>query len=191
ESAPGQLPIVTIAGDESEVVATVASNIAVASVYDSRNTLLVDAEHAAAPATHIVGARIAPGVADVLGGLVAWSDAIVTVVIGRDRRLDVIPAGSAQIPASAPPASAGHSLRDDLARLARRYDLMIVVAPEGLSQVGPASVLPGLSVVLCARIAFTPLERLVSSVSSLVNSDVRLVGLVLWDSDSAPIVPRR
>ncbi|HZS60075.1 MAG TPA: hypothetical protein VFA43_12450, partial [Gemmatimonadaceae bacterium] len=47
ESAPGQLPIVTIAGDESEVVATVASNIAVASVYDSRNTLLVDAEHAA------------------------------------------------------------------------------------------------------------------------------------------------
>ena len=187
----GEVPIVTIAGDESEVVATVAANIAVAAVYDSRNTLLVDAEHAAAPATHIVGARIAPGVADVLGGLVAWADAIVTVVVGRDGRLDVIPAGSAQIPVSAPPPGAGHSLRDDLARLARRYDLMIVVAPEAVSQIGPASVLPGAAVVLCARIAYTTLEKLTASVESLKSSGMRLVGVVLWDSDSAPITPRR
>jgi Mrp family chromosome partitioning ATPase len=186
-----ELPIVTIAGDESEVVATVASNIAVAAVYDSRNTLLVDAEYAAAPATHIVGARIAPGVADVLGGLVAWADAIVTVVIGRDLRLDVIPAGSAQIPISSPPAAAGRALRDDLARLARRYDLMIVVAPENVSQIGPASVLPGAAVVMCARIAYTSLERLSASVESLKSSGMRLAGVVLWDSDSAPITPRR
>jgi len=186
-----ELPIVTIAGDESEVVATVASNIAVAAVYDSRNTLLVDAEHAAAPATHIVGARIAPGVADVLGGLVAWADAIVTVVIGRDLRLDVIPAGSAQIPVSSPPPAAGRALRDDLARLARRYDLMIVVAPESVSLIGPASVLPGAAVVMCARIAYTSLERLNASVESLKNSGMRLAGVVLWDSDSAPITPRR
>jgi len=191
ERQPTELPIVTIAGDESEVVATVASNIAVAAVYDSRNTLLVDAEHATAPATHIVGARIAPGVADVLGGLVAWADAIVTVVIGRDRRLNVIPAGSAQIPSSSPPATAGHSLRDGLARLAKRYDIMIVVAPEAVSQIGPASVLPGAAVVLCARIAYTTLERLTTSVESLKNSGMRLAGVVLWDSDSAPITPRR
>jgi Mrp family chromosome partitioning ATPase len=186
-----ELPIVTIAGEEAEVVAAVASNIAVAAVYDSRNTLLVDAEHAAAPTTHIVGARVAPGVADVLGGLVAWADAITTVVIGRDRRLDVIPAGSTKVPASTPPPGAAHSLRDDLARLARRYDLMIVVAPEGVSQIGPASVLPGAAVVMCARIAYTTLEKLTASTESLKSSGMRLVGVVLWDADSAPITPRR
>jgi Mrp family chromosome partitioning ATPase len=191
ERAVTDLPIVTIAGDESEVVATVASNIAVAAVYDSRSTLLVDAEHAAAPATHIVGARLAPGVADVLGGVVSWADAITTVIIGRDLRLDVIPAGSDQVPASMPPPEAGHSLRDDLARLARRYDIMIVVAPEGVSEIGPASVLPGAAVVLCARLAYTTLERLVASVESLRASGMRIAGVALWDADSAPLTPRR
>jgi Mrp family chromosome partitioning ATPase len=186
-----ELPIVTIAGEESEVVATVAANIAVAAVYDSRSTLLVDAEHATAPATLIVGARLTPGVSDVLAGLVAWADAITTVVIGRDRRLDVIPAGSERVPSSTPPPTAGHSLRDDLARLARRYDLMIVVAPEGVSQIGPASVLPGAAVVLCARLAYTTLERLGASVASLRSSGMRLAGVVLWDADTAPIAPRR
>lgn len=82
-------------------------------------------------------------------------------------------------------------MRDDLARLARRYDLMIVVAPEAVSQIGPASVLPGAAVVLCARIAYTTLEKLTTSVASLKESGMRLVGVVLWDSDSAPITPRR
>jgi Mrp family chromosome partitioning ATPase len=186
-----ELPIVTIAGEESEVVATVASNIGVAAVYDSRSTLLVDAEHAAAPATHIVGARLTPGVADVLGGLVSWADAITTVIIGRDRRLDVIPAGSEQIPPSAPPAEAGHALRDDLARLARRYDLMVVVAPEGVSEIGPASVLPGAAVVLCARLAYTTLEKLAASAESIRSSGMRIAGVVLWDADSAPVAPTR
>jgi Mrp family chromosome partitioning ATPase len=191
ERSTSELPIVTIAGDEAEVVATVAANIAVAAVYDSRSTLLVDAEHAAAPATHIVRARLAPGVSDVLGGVVEWADAITTVVIGRDRRLDVIPAGNAQVPSSNPPPSAGHSLRDDLARLARRYDLMIVVAPEGVAQIGPASVLPGAAVVLCARLAYTTLDRLAESAASLRTSGMRIAGVVLWDADTAPITPRR
>jgi hypothetical protein len=82
-------------------------------------------------------------------------------------------------------------LRDDLALLARRYDLMIVVAPEGVAALGKASVLPGSAVVMCARIAYTPLERLVAAVGSLWNSDMRLAGVVLWDADSAPITPRR
>ena len=68
---------------------------------------------------------------------------------------------------------------------------MIVVAPEGVSQIGPASVLPGAAVVMCARIAYTTLERLSASVASLQNSGMRLAGVVLWDSDSAPITPRR
>ncbi len=68
---------------------------------------------------------------------------------------------------------------------------MIVVAPESVSQIGPASVLPGAAVVMCARIAYTSLERLSASVESLKSSGMRLAGVVLWDSDSAPITPRR
>ncbi len=186
-----ELPIVTVAGEEAEIVATVAANIAVAAVYDSRSTLLVDAEHDAASATSIVGARLAPGVADVLGGMVAWADAITTVTIGRERGLDVIPAGSERVPDSHPPAAAGPVLRDDLTRLARRYDIMIVVAPEGVSQVGPQSVLPGSAAVLCARIAYTTLARLAASAESLRASGMRLAGVVLWDADAAPVAPHR
>jgi Mrp family chromosome partitioning ATPase len=172
-------------------VAAVAANIAVAAVYDSRGTLLVDADHRRAAATGVVGARMSPGVADVLAGTVAWADVITTVTIGRERALDVVPAGSATVPESAPPPAAGVALRDDLSRLSRRYDMVIVVAPEGLSQVGPASVLPGSAIVLCARLAYTTLARLSASAAGLRASGVRLAGVALWDADAPPVTPHR
>ena len=188
------LPLVTVTGDESDVVATVAANIAVAGALDSRSTLLVDADPRVAAATGIVAARVAPGVSDVLAGTVSWPEAIVPVAVGRDRSLDVIPAGSD--PRAAWPAQHGStlsadSLRAELSRLARRYDLLVIAAPAGLAQVGPDSVLPGPDVVLTARIAYTTLTRLTAAATALRTSGMRLRGVVLWNADAAPVAPHR
>ncbi|HWZ59700.1 MAG TPA: hypothetical protein VNW46_12055 [Gemmatimonadaceae bacterium] len=188
------LPLVTVTGDESDVVATVAANIAVAGALDSRSTLLVDADPRVAAATGIVAARLAPGVSDVLAGTVSWPEAIVPVVIGRDRSLDVIPAGGdprAAWPAQHGSALSAESLRAELSRLARRYDLLVIAAPAGLAQVGPDSVLPGPDVVLAARIAYTTLARLTAAANALRTSGMQLRGVVLWDADSAPLAPHR
>jgi Mrp family chromosome partitioning ATPase len=188
------LPLVTVTGDESDVVATVAANIAVAGALDSRSTLLVDADPRVAAASGIVAARLAPGVSDVLAGTVSWPEAIVPVSVGRDRSLDVIPAGSdprAAWPAQHGSSLSADSLRAELSRLARRYDLLVIAAPAGLAQVGPDSVLPGPDVVLTARLAYTTLARLTAAASALRTSGMQLRGLVLWDADSAPVAPHR
>jgi Mrp family chromosome partitioning ATPase len=211
------LPLVTVTGDESAVVATVAANIAVACALDSRATLLVDADPQVAAASAIVAARLAPGVSDVLAGAVSWAEAITVVAVGRDRSLDVVPAGGdpgAAWPADrtgtllpdprqvvdggeatavvvpAPMLSA-ETLRGDLSRLARRYDLVVIAAPPGLGQVGPASVLPGRDVIVTARIAYTTLERLGALAAELARSEMQLRGIVLWDADAAPPTPHR
>jgi Mrp family chromosome partitioning ATPase len=189
------LPLVTVTGDESDVVATVAANIAVAGALDSRSTLLVDADPRVAAASGIVAARLAPGVSDVLAGAVSWPEAIVPVVVGRDRSLDVIPAGS-DPSAVWPVAHHGselspESLRAELSRLARRYDLLVIAAPPGLAQVGPDSVLPGPDVVLTARIAYTTLASLTAVAAALRPSGMELRGVVLWNADTAPVAPHR
>ena len=56
-------PVVAVTGDEPEVVATVATNVAIAAVHDSRTTLLIDADPVAAAVNGIVGVRRSPGVA--------------------------------------------------------------------------------------------------------------------------------
>jgi Mrp family chromosome partitioning ATPase len=188
------LPLVTVTGDESDVVATVAANIAVAGALDSRSTLLVDADPRVAAASGIVAARLAPGVSDVLAGTVSWPEAIVPVAVGRERSLDVIPAGSdprAAWPAQHGSALSAESLRAELSRLARRYDLLVIAAPAGLAQVGPDSVLPGPDVVLTARLAYTTLARLAAAATALRASGMELRGVVLWDADSAPVAPHR
>jgi Mrp family chromosome partitioning ATPase len=188
------LPLVTVTGDESDVVATIASNIAIAGALDSRSTLLVDADPHTAAASGIVAARLAPGVSDVLAGAVSWPEAIVPVVVGRDRSLDVIPAGSD--PSAAWPAEHGsrlsaEALRAELSRLARRYDLLVIAAPAGLAQVGPDSVLPGRDVVLTARVAYTTLANLTAAATALRSSGMQLRGTVLWNADAAPVAPHR
>jgi protein-tyrosine kinase len=184
------LPMVTVTGDESEVVATVAANLAVAGALDSRGTLLVDADPSLAAISGIFGVRLTPGVSDVLAGNVTWPEAITTASVGRDRVLDIIPAGGLAVAAAG--ATVTHeALRLELSRLARRYDLVVVAAPAGLARVGPDSVLPGPDVVFTARIAYTTLERLSAAVESLRVSGMRVRGLALWDADAAPVTPHR
>jgi hypothetical protein len=133
-------------------------------------------------------------------------------VIGRERSLSVMPAGN-QIGATTAaftamripePESQSESemltagldgsastvdadeLRAELIRLGRRYDLIVVAAPAGAAQLGPASIVPVRDAIICVRVAYTPLARLARAVDTLRESGLRVRGVVLWDADVPP-----
>jgi len=192
-TSPLAFPFVAVTGDEAAIVATVATNIAVAAINDFRSALLIDADPDAGLVAGIVSARREPGVAEVLAGRSDWAAVTVTASAGRDRLLDVIPAGHRggyRLSGDAVPDEITRGeLRAELLRLGRRYELIVVAAPPGAPQTGTRGILPVSEALVCARVAFTTLTRLATSVSALQDSGLRVRGIVLWDADSPPRVP--
>src|SRR5687767_5718139 len=84
---------IAIIGDEPSVVATLAVNLAAAAAHQARHALVIDAD----VTVHSVSAALlippAPGTTESLTGEVEWPEVIVHAVVGRDRTIDVIPAG--------------------------------------------------------------------------------------------------
>ena len=178
------IPIVTVAGDDATIVATVASNIAAAAAYEARSTLLVDVDSAASTIAQVFRIRSNPGLADIIADRAEWSDAVTQAVIGRDRTLDILPSGTSK---SATTPDAIERIRGDFARMERRYDLIVIAAPTAYVLRGAASILPGPDVVLCARVAHTRIAQLRKTVEQLRALDLRIHGLVLWD-DNSPVI---
>jgi Mrp family chromosome partitioning ATPase len=175
------VPVVTVAGDDAAIVATVASNIAAAAAYEARSTLLVDVDAATSTIASIFRIPSNPGLAGIIDGQSEWAGSIVQTMIGRDRYLDVLPSGTRK--PKVPEGSAAQRIRGDFARMERRYDLIVIAAPTAYVQRGPTSIIPGPDVVLCARVAYTRLARLKDEVQSLRALDLRIHGLVLWNDD--------
>ena len=175
------IPIVTVAGDDASIVATVAANVAAAAAYEARSTLLVDVDPATSTIASIFRVRSNPGLGGIIAGTSDWADSIVQTIIGRDRVLDVLPSGTRRT--GPPAADVAQRIRADFARMERRYDFIVIAAPTAYVQRGRASILPGPDVVLCARVAHTRIARLKEAVESLRALDLRIHGLVLWDSD--------
>jgi Mrp family chromosome partitioning ATPase len=191
---PIAFPFVAVTGDEAAIVATVATNLAVTAINDFRSALLIDADPDAGLVAGIVSVPRQPGVADVLAGRSDWAAVTVPASAGRDRTLDVIPAGQRgghrlSGERATPDDAARGELRGELLRLGRRYELIVVAAPPGAPQTGSRGILPVSEALICARVAFTTLSRLASSVSVLQDSGLRVRGIVLWDADSPPRVP--
>lgn len=178
------IPIVTVAGDDAAIVATVASNIAAAAAYEARSTLLVDVDPSSSTIANVFRIRPTPGLSDIISDRADWPEAITQAIIGRDRTLDVLPSGISK--ASASPESI-ERIRGDFARMERRYDLIVIAAPTAYILRGTASIIPGPDVVLCARVAHTRIAQLRSTVEKLRSLDLRIHGLVLWD-DNSPVI---
>ena len=175
------VPIVTVAGDDAAIVATVASNIAAAAAYEARSTLLVDVDSVTSTIANIFRIPSNPGLAGIVSGTSKWGGSIVSTVIGRDRNLDVLPSGTKRTGTVDPVVA--QRIRGDFARMERRYDLIVIAAPTGYVQRGPNSIIPGPDVVLCARLAHTKIGRLRDAVNGLRALDHRIHGLVLWNDD--------
>jgi Mrp family chromosome partitioning ATPase len=180
------VPIVTVAGDDAAIVATVASNVAAAAAYEARSTLLVDVDPATSTIANVFRIPSNPGLAGIISGTSDWSESIVQTTIGRDRTLDVLPSGTKRAAGPLDP-SVAERIRGDFSRMERRYDLIVIAAPTGYVQRAAASIIPGPDVVLCARVAHTKLVRLREAVDSLRALDHRIHGLVLWDDDT-PVI---
>ena len=179
--------LLTVSSDDTAIAATVAANLAAAATYDARSTLLVDAELSACAVSSILGVRPEPGFGDVLSGRVDWTEAVVPATIGRERALDVIPSGLCGEPADGfDPEPTRHSL----ARIARRYDLVVlVVGPQHIRQ-GDRSILPAPDLIYCAQVGHTTVDALRAGTAALRGAGARIRGLVLWKAE-VPLMQSR
>lgn len=175
------VPIVTVAGDDSAIVATVAANIAAAAAYEARSTLLVDVDPTSSAIASVFRIPSNPGLAGIIAGKSDWPEAMVQATVGRDRTLDILPSGTMR--RGAPHGEAAERIRADFARMERRYDLVVIAAPTAYMMREEASIIPGPDIVLCARIAHTKTARLKEAVEGLRAQNLRIHGLVLWDDD--------
>lgn len=175
------VPVVTVAGDDAAIVATVASNIAAAAAYEARSTLIVDVDPATSTIANLFRVSSNPGLAGIISGKSDWATSVVQATVGRDRTLDILPSGTERT--GTPDPLVAERIRGDFARMEQRYDLIVIAAPTAYVQRGPASIIPGPDVVLCARIAHTRIARLREAVESLRALDHRIHGIVLWDDD--------
>ena len=175
------LLMLTITGDEPEVAAVVAVNLAAIAAEEARNALLVDADSARAPVAAVLRQRAEPGIVDIIDNRVSWPEATVPATIGRNRTIDVVPSGtSVPLPSYEEISSL---FQRDAARLARHYDAIVVTATAEQAQSGLASVLPMPDVIYCARVGHTRLRALRQAIEGIRLAGGRPVGVVLWEGD--------
>lgn len=181
------LPIVTVTGDEPAIVATVAANLAASTAEDARSVLLIDADLATGAIASIVRSRPVPGISELLRGEAGWSDTLSSALFGRERTVDVIPAGT-PVPRLREPVPSD-AFRMDLHRLARRYDLTVLATSLAHACRGSQSILPAPDVVLCVQSNATSLVDLRGSVAALHGAGLRVQGVVLWDMPVPTVRP--
>jgi Mrp family chromosome partitioning ATPase len=187
-SSASRLIMVTIAGDHPIVVATVAANIAAVSAQEARSTLVIDADPATSTIADVLHTRREPGLTEIVRGSAGWPEAITHAMIGRDRMLDVVPAGTVTpLPA---PEQLSDLLARDLARLSRRYETLVVIVPLEQLHSGLATRLPVPDVIYCARLGQTTLVQLAKATQGLRLGGAEVRGVVLWDMEEPRLVAR-
>ena len=182
-----RISLITVSGDDTAIAATVAANLAAAATHDARSTLLVDAELSACAVSSVLRIRAEPGLGDVLAGRVDWTEAVVPATIGRERALDVIPSGTCGEPDGDIDAE---PTRHALARMARRYDLVVLVAGPTHIRRGDGSILPAPDLIYCARLGHTTIRALRAGADALRGAGARIRGIVLWDAE-VPLIESR
>jgi Mrp family chromosome partitioning ATPase len=179
---PGSL-VAAITGRDRAIAAVVAANVAASAALDARASLLVDADPQGVMAG-VMRVRPAPGMAEIALGELPWAEAPIAQVVGRDRSVDVIPAGARPVSSAVIAAAFAR----DLPRLTRRYDTIVVTS--GLEPLLAAPVLPVSRVICCLRAGVTTVAELTTDIAALREMGAQLLGLVLWDRDE-PQVPTR
>ncbi|MDQ6716880.1 MAG: hypothetical protein M3Z17_00885 [Gemmatimonadota bacterium] len=174
------LPVVTVTGDEPEIVGTIASNLAASAAYEARSALLADVDASTCSVAAVLRLAPDPGLSGILSGAATWAEAIKPTTIGRDRPLDVLPSGSKRAGMLEPHVTEG--AKAEFARLQKRYDFIIIAAPTSYVQRTATSVIPSPDVLLTARIGRTRLSTLKSAAETLRGTNMKIQGIVLWDA---------
>jgi hypothetical protein len=175
--------IVTITGDVPSVTATIAANIAAVSANEMRSTLLVDTDLAKSPITSVLRLPPVEGVSAVLTGSAELSAVAVQATVGRDRWVDVVPAGRQQRAVIA--TREAELLREAIVRSARHYELTVVVSP--LTEANDVRVGP--AVLVCAHVAHSLVSTLRAAVAALRDNGAQITGIVLWAAEAPNLDP--
>jgi Mrp family chromosome partitioning ATPase len=176
--------IVTVTGDVPAVNAIIAANIAAVSANEMRGTLLVDADLEMQPLTSVLRLPSSIGIAPIhTGDSTDLAAAVTEAAVGRDRWLDVAPAGDQHRPSIT--AREAERLRDAIARAARHYELTVVVSP--LARVAEVRVAP--DVLVCAQTAHSLISTLRGSVAALRDAGAQIIGIVLWSAEAPGLEP--
>ncbi|HUF26659.1 MAG TPA: hypothetical protein VMM18_06730 [Gemmatimonadaceae bacterium] len=187
-SSDAPVPLVALTGEDPVINGVIGANVAAVAAYEARTTLIVDADIDHCTVAGVLRVSAGPGVAEILAGRADWAGSVVQTSIGRDRVLFVVPGGWGDAPALTDQIR--RTLRDDLARMARRFDVVVVVTSHTPGSNVGLDLLPVPDVVYCAEVGRTSLAQLMRAVRDLRDAGVRVRGIVLWDLD-VPELPSR
>jgi Mrp family chromosome partitioning ATPase len=185
-----ELPLVAVLGDSPVVTAVVAANLAAAVARQVRTTLLMDADFETHSLATITRVPPEPGLANVISGEVDWAAAVRSVVVDRDRTMDVIPGGSFGFMPSGrgrrlDAADAG--LAEVLERVSRRYECVVVSMPISRHGTMPIPTSERMPAVVCVRTSRTRVLGLEELMAALRAHGAAVRGLVVWERDD-PLV---
>jgi Mrp family chromosome partitioning ATPase len=170
--------MVTVTGDNPAVSAIVAVNFAAIAADEARATLLVDTDGASASVTAALHLRPSSGVKDVAAGSAQWPDVTRTARLGRERTIDVVTSGEG----AASTEAIADVMQRDSARLARRYDAIVLVSAFEQVVAGLPAALPIPDVIYCARAGQTSLTDLKKAIADIREAGGHPRGIVLWSA---------
>lgn len=172
------LPLLSIVGDDALTTAVVAANLGAVAARHVRSVLLIDTDVERQSLSSVTRVRGTPGLVDVLAGRLEWAAAVRSVVVDRDRTLDVLPSGAfgAHEAMDAMTADVTHLLD----HVRRRYDCVLMNAP--LSNAGALSLAATLaSPVVVVRTARTPARALGGLTGLIRGRGESIGGILMWD----------
>ena len=169
---------IAVTGDDPALAAVIAANIAAVAAHEARDTLLIDLDTTSCGVSSALLIRPSPGTAEVIARRSMWADVITTAPVGRDRVLEVIPAGGRELQPKNTAEAA--DIRDELARLSRRYDLCVFATAPDRDLAPESSVDPSSDVLLCARLGGTSLAALTALAIRARGAGRNVRGVVLW-----------
>jgi Mrp family chromosome partitioning ATPase len=181
-----QLPLVAVLGDSPVVTAVVAANLAAAVARQVRTTLLVDADFATHSLATITRVPREPGLANVISGEAEWAAAVSSVVVDRDRTMDVLPGGSFGLMPSGKGRrldAADEGLAEILERVSRRYECVVVSMPISRHGTIPIPTSARMPAVVCVRTGRTRVNGLSEVMAALREHGAVVRGLVIWDRE--------
>lgn len=172
------LPLLAIVGDDALTTAVVAANLGAVAARQVRDVLVIDTDIERQSLSSATRVRGTPGLVDVLAGRVEWAAAVRSVVVDRDRTLDVLPSG----------AFGAHQAMDSmtadvtqvLEHVGRRYDCVLLSAP--LSSAGGLSLTATLaSPVVVVRRSRTSVRALEGLTGLIRDRGCPVRGLLMWN----------
>jgi predicted RNase H-like nuclease len=141
----------------------------------------VDAALGHASASILFGVGLRDGLGDVARDGLRITETIVSVQVGRDTAVDVVPAGPGA--AVALDARSLDGLRLEIARLSRRYDFTVLTEAVERAERGGESLLVSPDVIVCARAGHTLLSGVAREIVRLRHAGARVRGIVVWNAD--------